>query len=208
MEIMNIIEKTLSKNDFSRPCRTLNAVKAIILHWTGAPMQRAVNTWSWFESGCRQQNIYASAHYIIDLDGSIIHAIPDNEIAYHCQSSQADPASGKIYTDWARTQFGVYAEDPNRYSPNNCTIGIEMCSIDNDGNFDNATLKAAIELTAKLLTEHHLTINDVGTHHKVVGWKDCPRLWIKSPEKFEAFLVALCFSSCYILSTERNYNHG
>ncbi len=185
---MNIIEKYLSKNEFSRPCRNLGPLKAVILHWTGAPMQRALITWNWFETGCPKEKNYAGAHYIIDLDGTIYHTIPDNEVAYHCGSSQIDPASGRIYTDWARTQFGIYAEDYKHYSPNNCTIGIEMCTLDNDGNFDDATLTAACELTASLIRNHHLTIDDVETHNKVVGWKDCPRLWTNHPEKFSQFL--------------------
>jgi N-acetylmuramoyl-L-alanine amidase len=184
---MNIIEKTLKINPYSRPGRLLGAVKGIILHWTGAPMQRAINTWGWFETGCPNEKHYSSAHYIIDLNGDIYHAVPDNEVAYHCGSSQPDPKSGRIYTDWAREKFGVYALKPDINSPNNCTIGIEMCVIDSRGNYTPETLGAARELVAKMLKENRLTIEEVGTHNKVVGWKDCPRLWFNRPEFFEEF---------------------
>ncbi|MDR2078971.1 MAG: peptidoglycan recognition protein family protein [Treponema sp.] len=184
---MKIIEKPLKVNQYSRSGRPLGAVKGIILHWTGAPMQRAVNTWGWFETGCPRDKHYSSAHYIIDLDGTIYHAVPDNEVAYHCGSSQPDPKSGKIYTDWAREKFGIYADRPDSNSPNNCTIGIELCVIDNEGNFTQETLEAARKLVAKLLKENRLTVDDVGTHLKVVGWKDCPRLWFNRPELFEEF---------------------
>jgi N-acetylmuramoyl-L-alanine amidase len=184
---MNIVEKLLKINPYSRPGRPLGAVKGIILHWTGAPMQRAVNTWGWFETGCPRDRHYSSAHYIIDLDGTVYHAVPDNEVAYHCGSSQPDPKSGRIYTDWAREKFGPYAGMPDINSPNNCTIGIEMCVLDNDGNFTPETLEAARGLAAELLKETRLTIDDVGTHNMVVGWKDCPRLWTRHPEKFEEF---------------------
>jgi N-acetylmuramoyl-L-alanine amidase len=184
---MKIIEKVLTVNPYSRPGRRLGAVKGIILHWTGAPMQRAVNTWGWFETGCPRDRHYSSAHYIIDLDGTVYHAIPDSEVAYHCGSSQIDLQTGRVYTDWAREKFGPYAERPSSNSPNNCTIGIEMCVIDNDGNFTWETLGAARELAAKLLRENHLTVDDAGTHNMVVGWKDCPRLWTRYPERFEEF---------------------
>jgi N-acetylmuramoyl-L-alanine amidase len=184
---MKIIEKPLKINQHSRPGRHLGAVKGIILHWTGAPMQRAVTTWGWFENGCPRDKHYSSAHYIIDLDGTICHAVPDNEVAYHCGSSQPDLKSGRIYTDWAREKFGVYAMRPDISSPNNCTLGIEMCVIDNRGNYTLETLDAARELTAKLLKENRLTIEEVGTHTKVVGWKDCPRLWFNQPDRFEQF---------------------
>jgi N-acetylmuramoyl-L-alanine amidase len=188
---MKIIEKLLTVNPYSRPGRPLGAVKAVILHWTGAPLQRAINTWGYFDTGCPRDKHYASAHYIIDLDGTIYHAIPDNEVAYHCGSSQPDPKSGRIYTDWARAKFGPYADMPSISSPNNCTIGSEMCVIDNDGNFTPETLAAARELTAKLLKENRLTIEEVGTHNLVVGWKDCPRLWVRYPEKFEEFKASV-----------------
>jgi N-acetylmuramoyl-L-alanine amidase len=161
--------------------------KAIILHWTGVPTQRAMTVWEYFENTCPDKKIYASAHYIIDLNGDIYQAIPDYEVAYHCGSSQIDPSSGKIYTDWARAKFGHYAANPKQNSPNNCTIGIEMCVIDNEGNFASETLQAAAELVAKLLKDHKLTIDDIGTHNKVVGWKDCPRFWTNNPDLFEEF---------------------
>ena len=188
---MKIIEKRLTQNQYSRPGKPLGGVKGIIFHWVGAPMQKAVNTWGWFETGCPRDKHYSSAHYIIDLNGDIYHAVPDNEVAYHCGSSQKDPASGRIYTGWARAKFGRYAENPDINSPNNCTIGIELCIVDNTGNFTPETLSAARELAAKLLVDNHLTIDDIGTHYKVVGWKDCPRLWYNNPDKFEEFKAAV-----------------
>jgi N-acetylmuramoyl-L-alanine amidase len=184
---MNIIEKPLKINQYSRPGRPLGGVKAVILHWVGIPLQRALTTWNFFEFTCPRDKHYSSAHYIIDLNGDIYHAIPDTEVSYHCGSSQPDPQSGRIYTDWARRKFGPYAERPDINSPNNCTIGIEMCVIDSRGNYTPETLDAARELAARLIKENRLTLDDLGTHHLVVGWKDCPRLWTESPGTFEGF---------------------
>jgi N-acetylmuramoyl-L-alanine amidase len=184
---MKIIEKPLTIDRYSRPGRPLGEVKGVILHWVGIGGQRAVSTWNFFAYDCPKDKHYSSAHYITDLNGDIYHAVPDKEVAYHCGSSQPDPRSGRIYTDWARAKFGSYAERPDINSPNNCTIGIEMCVIDNDGNFTAETLAAAMELTAKLLKENRLTADGIGTHHLVVGWKDCPRLWFNRPELFEEF---------------------
>ena len=188
---MRVTEKLLSVNPYSRPGRALAAVKGVILHWTGAPMQRAVNTWGWFERGCPKEKHYSSAHYIIDLDGAALHAVPDHEIAYHCGSSLPDPASGRIYTDWARERFGSYAADPERSSPNCCALGIELCVTDSAGHFTPETLGAAIALSAKLLGERGLGIECLGTHRMAVGWKDCPRLWTARPELFEEFRAAV-----------------
>ena len=76
--------------------------------------------------------------------------------------------------------------DPTKTSPNNCTIGIELC-IDGQGNFTTETVAAAVELVAKLLEENKLTTEDIGHHKLVVGWKDCPLPWVKNPALFEEF---------------------
>jgi N-acetylmuramoyl-L-alanine amidase len=85
----------------------------------------------------------------------------------------------------------VYAERPDINSPNNCTIGIELCVIDSNGNFTAETLDAARGLAAKLLKENHLTAGELGTHYQVVGWKDCPRLWYNRPDRFEEFKAGI-----------------
>jgi len=183
---MNVNEKFLTVNQYSRSGRRLAVCKAVILHYVGIPNQRALTVWNYFENDCPRNKHYSSAHYIIDLNGDIYHAVPDNEVAYHCGSSVPDPVSGRIYTNWARRKFGHFADDPTKNSPNNCTIGIELC-IDQQGNFTEKTLTAAVELTAKLLTEHKLNTEDIGHHKQVVGWKDCPLPWVKNPVLFVNF---------------------
>ena len=151
-------------------------------------MQKAIETRNYFENRKLGKDGYGSAHYIIDCDGSIIRCIPETEVAWHVGSSQVDPASGRIYTDWAREKFGEHRCDPTTVGPNVCTIGIEMEPVDEVGNFTQQTLSAAAELAADICTR--LALNpmvDLGTHHMVVGWKDCPRLWTNSPALFEGF---------------------
>ena len=183
---MRIIERPLTINSYSRPGRRFPVCKGIVFHYVGVPGQKAINTWKYFEKTCPAEKHYSSAHYIVDLNGEIYHAVPDNEVAYHCGSDKADPKSGRIYTDWARSKYGFYASDPVSTSPNFCTLGIELC-IDMQGNFTPETTQAAVELAAKLLEENHLTIDDIGTHNLVVGWKDCPLPWVINPALFNEF---------------------
>ncbi|MDR2343902.1 MAG: peptidoglycan recognition protein family protein [Spirochaetaceae bacterium] len=185
---MTIIDKFLSENDYTHPRgRKLVEKRAVILHWVGRAGQGALAVWDYFEHECAGKT-YASAHYCIDLSGAVYRFIPDDDVAYHCGSSQIDPKSKKIYTDWAREVFGKYAEDPERNSSNNAAIGIEMCALDTtEGNFTAETLQAAAELTASLCKTYQIPIERVGTHKLVVGWKDCPRLWTLYPGKFEDF---------------------
>jgi N-acetylmuramoyl-L-alanine amidase len=61
-----------------------------------------------------------------------------------------------------------------------------MC-IDVRGDFTSETINAAVELAAKLLGDNRLSVDDIGHHNLVVGWKDCPLPWVKNPFLFDEF---------------------
>jgi N-acetylmuramoyl-L-alanine amidase len=185
---MKIIEKPLKINPYSRPGRPLGEVRGIILHNGGIPGQRAPVIYNYFNDDCPRLKHYSSSQYGIDLDGTIYRWMPDHEAAYHCGTEQPDPVSGRVYTDWARSVFGRYAENYQINSPNNASIGIEMCIVDAQGNFDPRTLQAARELVAALCQRYDVSLDRVGTHNMVVGWKACPLLWTRRPELFAAFM--------------------
>lgn len=188
---MIINKRYLTPNEWSRPQSKIKEFRAIVMHWTANPNANAEQNWLYFEAKKTGMSSYGSAHYIIGQKGDIIQCIPDEEVAYHCGSSQKDPESGQIYTKYAREKFGHYAVHFQVSSPNYCTIGIELCPTDYDGNFTEKTIKAAAELCAYLCKRHNLTPQDITTHHDIVGWKDCPRLWTKRPELLEAFRLSV-----------------
>lgn len=182
---MQIIHDFLTINKYSRPARKLRRVLAVVIHWTANPSATAKENRDYFEAKKTGMGGYASAHYIIDQNGIIVAAVPEDEIAYHCGTDEKDPASGKVYTDEARSRFGEYAS--RKSSPNNCTLSIELCPLDNEGHFSTATVYAAEELCADICRRYELTADAITTHHNIVGWKDCPRLWTAKPELLEQF---------------------
>jgi len=184
---MKIVKRYLSPNPYSRSQRKLQNQLAVVIHWTANPGADANQNRNFFENKSNGKTGYGSAHYIVGQNGEVIQCIPETEVAYHCGSSLLDPASGKVYTDLARAKLGEYANDPQFQSPNNCTFGIELCPVDNDGNFTEATLKSAAELCAAILKRYNLTTDDILTHQDIVGWKDCPKNWAKQPEKMADF---------------------
>jgi N-acetylmuramoyl-L-alanine amidase len=190
---VNIIKDLLPVNGFSRSGRKIEKVRGVVLHYLGASKQTAKQARDYFSGLANQDSTdnipdrSASAHYIIDFDGTILLAIPEDEKAYHCGSSQKDFTSGRIYTEKARSIFGAYASHPDETSPNTVSIGIEMCHVDG-GIFTNETLEAAIELCSDICTRYSLDPEtQILTHKEVVGWKDCPLLWAKNPDLFSAF---------------------
>lgn len=188
---MTVTKRFLTPNEWSRPQKPIHSIKDIVIHWTANPNANAMQNWHYFEAKKTGMGSYGSAHYIIGQDGETIQCIPENEVAWHCGSSQKDPASGKIYTDYARKKYGHYAVHWQTTSPNYCTIGIELCPTDWNGNFTEKTIEAAVELCADLCKRHKLTADDITTHHNIVGWKDCPRLWTNKPELLDAFRASV-----------------
>jgi N-acetylmuramoyl-L-alanine amidase len=192
---MKLTQQFLSINEYTRNGKLRNDTLAIVKHWTGPNGHNARQVWDYFENDCPKLKHYSSANYIIDFTGEIIQLVPDNEMTYHCGSSIIDPTSEVIYTDWARNIFGKYAniekyKDPKKIklSPNQASIGVEMCAIDGKGNFRDATIAASIELDSYLCLKYKLTTNKIGTHNMVVGWKDCPRLWVNKNYLFDAYI--------------------
>ena len=171
MTDVNIVTKLLTPNPYSRPKTKLSGVKAIVVHWTASPMGRNVGVWNYFERRKSGTNGYGSAHYIIDLDGTIWNCIPTDEIAYHVGSS--------TYTNEAKTRIGSY--------PNALTIGIEFCILDIRGRMSESTWKEGTKLVAHLLEKFNLTQNDIWTHQEVVGWKDCHRYFSENPTEYQRF---------------------
>lgn len=165
---MKIEKDLLTMNEYSRPHRPLIGVLGLVLHWTGSAGVSARQIRDYFESlKDGESGRYASAHYIVGTDGEVIQAIPEAEMAYHCGS--------ETYTQFALERFSDY--------PNNCTLAIEMCHPDWDGQFTKETMRSVIELCTKLCRKYGLDpIHDITTHHAVVGWKACPKWFTEHPD--------------------------
>lgn len=153
---MDITEKLLTKNKYSRPCTPIGKIKKIVIHWVGNAGSSAIANRNYFEGLKDGANkVYASSHYIIGLEGEIIQCIPEDEVAYHGNSS-------------------------NGYS-----IGIENCHPDWAGKFNNKTYKSLVELCADLCKRYGLNpLTDMIRHYDVTG-KMCPLYYVKNTNAWQ-----------------------
>lgn len=144
---MQIQQKFLTPNRYSRPQTSLKKITKIAVHYIGNPNTSAIANRNYFNNLSTSHATYASCHYIIGLEGEIIQCIPENEIAY-C-TNQA-----------------------NSYS-----ISIENCHPDSTGKFTQQTLTSLIELCADLCKRYNLNpLTDIIRHYDVTK-KCCPRWW-------------------------------
>jgi hypothetical protein len=136
----------------------LKSKKAVVIHWYASPMGKATNVIKYWQR--RADGV--SAHDCICLDGTVYHAVPYDQSCY-----QVGCARG--YTKEAVSRLSSY--------PNDCVVGIECAHLDWDGKMTPETYKSLVELSARMLKEFNLTVNDLWLHSEIVGkdYKDCHR---------------------------------
>ena len=134
-EELVITEMLLTPSRYTRP-KTKIEPDTLAWHYVANPKSTALANRNYFESlkdGVRENDKsdykYASCHYIIGLDGEILHLIPDNEIS-HCTNH------ANIYT-----------------------ISIECCHPDDTGKFTEATYKSMVKLGKYLMQKYDIKNN-------------------------------------------------
>ena len=168
---------------------TADRIKYIVIHYVGAL--------GGAEANCKyyaSQYIGASAHYYVGFSGEVWQSVKDQNIAWHCGAKSF-----------------VHPECRNQNS-----IGIEMCVRNGSGNladtsrdwyFENATVKAAIELTKELMAKYNIPADRVIRHHDVTG-KICPNsyVWNHTQHTWDAFKAALVAPVEYTLGWNHDKN--
>lgn len=153
----------LPRNPWSRPGTPLREIDGIVVHYVGNPATSAEANRSYFANLALTHETYASAHFVVGLEGEVLQCVPLTEVAY-C-SSQA----------------------------NDHTVSIEACHEDETGEFSAATMAALQKLTVWLCEELELETSAVIRHYDVTGkvcpkfYVEQPEAW----EAFLADLASL-----------------
>lgn len=141
-------EQFLTINEYSRPGVALEEINGIVIHYTANPGTTAQQNRSYFEGLAESKKTKSSSHFIVGLSGEIIQCVPLTEIAYASNERNAD------------------------------TISIECCIDNDEGRFNEYTYDALVHLTAWLMGEYDLEIEDVIRHYDVTG-KNCPKYFVE-----------------------------
>lgn len=134
-----IEERFITPNEYSRPQKKLKKVKGVVVHYTANPGSDAKANRDYFNNLSITHTTYASSHYVIGLDGTVIQCIPLNEIAYASNGRNDD------------------------------TISIECCHPDDTGKFNDQTYDSLVKLVAWLCGKYNLDKEDVIRHYDVTG---------------------------------------
>lgn len=160
-----IVSKLQKINKFGRPGTNI-VVKKIAIHYTGQADVKGINTVSYFNNVVANgykvngKYVFASAHFVIDLDGTIYQLIPIDEKCY-CTNSA-----------------------------NSYAIGIEVATTGSDNHYTDEAYRSMVWLCAWLCQYKGLNcIEDIITHTDVVGkdYKLCPIYMVKNPSKMKQF---------------------
>ena len=134
----------LDPNPYSRPQLALKKVHAIVVHYTANPGVDAVANRNYFNNlpkanEKKQKKTYASSHFVIGLDGTIVQCIPLEEMAYASNDRNSD------------------------------TVSIECCHKKENGKFTAHTQASLIQLCTYLCIKFDLTEEDLIRHYDVTG---------------------------------------
>lgn len=134
-----LIEDLIVPNEYSRPQKPLKKVNGIVIHYTANPGTDAKANRDYFNGLSLSGATYASSHFIIGLDGTVIQCIPLDEIAYASNDRNDD------------------------------TISIECCHEKKNGKFTDATYNSLVRLTAWLCSEYDISQENIIRHYDVTG---------------------------------------
>lgn len=144
-------------NEYSRPGTPLKEISGVVVHYVGNPGTSAAANRSFFANLALTHETYASAHFVVGLDGEILQCVPLTEIAY-CSNTA-----------------------------NDYTVSIEVCHPDETGKFDDATMESLEKLVAWLCETFDLDPGeDVIRHYDVTG-KVCPKYYVENEDAWLAF---------------------
>lgn len=134
-----VVQNLLPVNEYSRPGTALTQVNGVVVHYVGNPGTTAEQNRSYFANLAETHETWASSHFVVGMDGTVVQCVPLDEIAY-CSNYRNDD-----------------------------TISIECCHPDDTGEFTQKTVDALVRLLDWLIRAYGLERADILRHYDVNG---------------------------------------
>lgn len=176
ISVPDYVEKDyLTVNQWSRPGTPLEKIRGVVIHYVGNPGTTARANRNYFQTlSSGTEEVYASSHFVIGLEGEVVQCVPLTEIAYASNSRNDD------------------------------TVSVEVCHPDETGVFLPASYDRCVELTAWLCHTFELDpAEDVIRHYDVTG-KLCPLYYVEDPAAWDAFLADVAAEKEALEAAERD----
>ncbi|WP_394912008.1 N-acetylmuramoyl-L-alanine amidase [uncultured Robinsoniella sp.] len=178
---MQINKKITPYNHYNG--RNGQGIQYIVIHYVGALGGAEANC-TYYASG----DVGASAHYYVGFSGEIWQSVEDCNGAWSVGGGRQGSGGGAFYGK------------ANNYN----TLNIEMCvrkrstasmnANDQDWYYEDATVKATIELTKMLMQKYGIPLDRVIRHYDVNG-KICPNPYVLDESAWQAFKKKLSGSA-------------
>lgn len=136
-----IKEDYLDINEYSRPGKKLDAVNAVVIHYTGNPGTTAAQHRHYYGELAKTKEASVSSNFVVGIEGEVIQCVPSDEVAYASNNRNSD------------------------------TLSIEVCHKDKSGKFTEASYESVVKLTAYLCTKFDLGEDQIIRHYDVTGKK-------------------------------------
>lgn len=165
---MDVATKWLKVGPHTRSGQTLPTIRGLVVHWLGNAGVGVTEHIDYFNGFRLSGPRYASYHYIIDTDGTIVHLIPNAECAWH-----AGPSSKTL----PKTQALLGG------LPNWRTLGISFAHPDWSGKPTPETQESLVEILRALSVRYSIPSSHILRHHDCTG-KKCPWYYVDYPDKW------------------------
>lgn len=134
-----IQEDYVEINEYSRPGKKLEAVNAVVIHYTGNPGTTAMQNRNYYGELAKTKEASVSSNFVVGIEGEVIQCVPSDEVAYASNDRNSD------------------------------TLSIEVCHKDKTGIFTDASYESVVKLTAYLCEEFGLNEDQIIRHYDVTG---------------------------------------
>jgi hypothetical protein len=182
---VEISEKLLSENPYSRSGKSPRSLDFIVMQWVETPRMTAtaLKMWEFWEQRKDGALSFGGGHYVVDQHGAL-RCAQESEMIPHVGTANG-------ITPWALERFGNHRYQGYSSANYHC-LAVEMCNIDTEGSYPEETYDNAVELVADLCRRHNRSpFRDIFTHNLGLGWKECPRWFVHNPGELERFRWAV-----------------